>query len=159
MQYLLKYSCFPNEIKTTIPVPTDSSHQRAGGNLRYYEKLLSSQLNEVKQAPEPTAEEPIQLGTYSRPKDHLPEREAYEALCRGEGVQMVKTKQWDANRTHVAHFRLQLTTNSSLYQCKHFCTCYSETFYSIIDILSEDLQQKGKCLNYVHIHTNTQTYV
>uniref|UniRef100_A0A3Q3WK13 procollagen-proline 4-dioxygenase n=1 Tax=Mola mola TaxID=94237 RepID=A0A3Q3WK13_MOLML len=69
-------------------VAMDSSHQRAGGNLRYYEKLLSSQLNEVKQASEPTSEEPIQLGTYSRPKDHLPEREAYEALCRGEGVQM-----------------------------------------------------------------------
>lgn len=132
MQCLLRYSCFSTEIKTTIPVPTDSSHQRAGGNLRYYEKLLSSQLNEVKQASEPTSEEPIQLGTYSRPKDHLPEREAYEALCRGEGVQMVTTKQWHANRTHVVHFRMQLTTYSSLYQCKCFCTCHAETFYTTV---------------------------
>ncbi len=44
----------------------------------------------MNQAYEPPSEEPIQLGTYSRPKDHLPEREAYEALCRGEGLKMVR---------------------------------------------------------------------
>ncbi|XP_036975603.1 prolyl 4-hydroxylase subunit alpha-2 isoform X4 [Acanthopagrus latus] len=69
-------------------VAIDSSHQRAGGNLRYFEKLLFKQLNEMNQAYEPPSEEPIQLGTYSRPKDHLPERETYEALCRGEGQKM-----------------------------------------------------------------------
>uniref|UniRef100_A0A3Q3R1E3 procollagen-proline 4-dioxygenase n=1 Tax=Monopterus albus TaxID=43700 RepID=A0A3Q3R1E3_MONAL len=67
-------------------VAIDPSHQRAGGNLRYFERLLSKQLNELNQAYQPASEEPIQLGTYSRPKDHLPEREAYEALCRGEGM-------------------------------------------------------------------------
>uniref|UniRef100_A0A4W5KZR6 procollagen-proline 4-dioxygenase n=1 Tax=Hucho hucho TaxID=62062 RepID=A0A4W5KZR6_9TELE len=67
----------------------DSSHQRAGGNLRYFEKLLSKQLNELNQeGQEPATEEPIQLGTYKRPNDYLPEREIYEALCRGEGVKM-----------------------------------------------------------------------
>ncbi|XP_068600234.1 prolyl 4-hydroxylase subunit alpha-2-like isoform X2 [Brachionichthys hirsutus] len=69
-------------------VAIDSSHQRAGGNLRYFEKLLSKQLDEMGQAYEPASEEPIQLGTYTRPKDHLPERETYEALCRGEGLKM-----------------------------------------------------------------------
>ncbi|XP_065819041.1 prolyl 4-hydroxylase subunit alpha-2 isoform X3 [Labrus bergylta] len=69
-------------------VAIDSSHQRAGGNLRYFERLLSKQLSEMNQEYQPASEEPIQLGTYSRPKDHLPEREAYEALCRGEGLQM-----------------------------------------------------------------------
>uniref|UniRef100_A0A8C7HAS2 procollagen-proline 4-dioxygenase n=1 Tax=Oncorhynchus kisutch TaxID=8019 RepID=A0A8C7HAS2_ONCKI len=70
-------------------VAIDSSHQRAGGNLRYFEKLLSKQLNELNQeGQEPATEEPIQLGTYKRPKDYLPEREIYEALCRGEGVKM-----------------------------------------------------------------------
>ncbi|XP_064838335.1 prolyl 4-hydroxylase subunit alpha-2 isoform X1 [Oncorhynchus masou masou] len=70
-------------------VAIDSSHQRAGGNLRYFEKLLSKQLNELNQeGQEPATEEPIQLGTYNRPKDYLPEREIYEALCRGEGVKM-----------------------------------------------------------------------
>lgn len=80
-----------NATKTeSFPALTDSSHERAGGNLRYYENLLHKQLSELNQDYEPASEEPIQLGTYSRPKDHLPEREAYEALCRGEGLQMVR---------------------------------------------------------------------
>uniref|UniRef100_A0A8D0AQJ1 procollagen-proline 4-dioxygenase n=1 Tax=Sander lucioperca TaxID=283035 RepID=A0A8D0AQJ1_SANLU len=69
-------------------VAIDPSHQRAGGNLRYFERLLFKQLNELNQDYQPASEEPIKLGTYIRPKDHLPEREAYEALCRGEGLQM-----------------------------------------------------------------------
>ncbi|CAJ1063494.1 prolyl 4-hydroxylase subunit alpha-2 isoform X3 [Xyrichtys novacula] len=69
-------------------VAIDSSHERAGGNLRYFERLLTKQLNEMNQEYQPASEEPIQLGTYSRPKDHLPEREAYESLCRGEGLQL-----------------------------------------------------------------------
>ncbi|XP_051257663.1 prolyl 4-hydroxylase subunit alpha-2 isoform X2 [Dicentrarchus labrax] len=73
-------------------VAIDASHQRAGGNLRYFERLLFKQLNEMNQTYEPASEEPIQLGTYSRPKDHLPEREAYEALCRGEGLQMTEAR-------------------------------------------------------------------
>lgn len=73
---------------------TDSSHDRAGGNLRYYERLLSKQLTEQNQSYQPASEEPIQLGTYSRPQDHLPEREIYEALCRGEGVQLVRCQKY-----------------------------------------------------------------
>lgn len=73
-----------------VLVLTEPSHQRAGGNLRYFETLLFKQLSEQNQAYQPASEEPIQLGTYIRPKDHLPEREAYEALCRGEGIQMVR---------------------------------------------------------------------
>uniref|UniRef100_A0A665VES7 procollagen-proline 4-dioxygenase n=1 Tax=Echeneis naucrates TaxID=173247 RepID=A0A665VES7_ECHNA len=73
--------------KGKLPEP---GHQRAGGNLRYFERLLSKQLIEMNQSYQPPSEEPIQLGTYSRPQDHLPERESYEALCRGEGLQMVR---------------------------------------------------------------------
>ncbi|XP_017276829.1 prolyl 4-hydroxylase subunit alpha-2 isoform X2 [Kryptolebias marmoratus] len=73
-------------------VAIDPTHDRAGGNLRYFERLLSKQLNEMNQADQPATEEPIQLGTYSRPKDHLPEREAYESLCRGEGLQMTEAR-------------------------------------------------------------------
>ncbi|KAF7657211.1 hypothetical protein LDENG_00030100 [Lucifuga dentata] len=73
-------------------VAIDSSHQRAGGNLRYFEKLLSKKLTEQNEDYQPVSEEPIQLGTYTRPKDHLPERETYEALCRGEGVQMTEER-------------------------------------------------------------------
>lgn len=78
---------------STFLVLTDSSHQRAGGNLRYFERLLFKQRNEMNKDYEAASEEPIQLGTYSRPKDHLPEREAYEALCRGEGLQMVSDEE------------------------------------------------------------------
>ncbi|XP_073790435.1 prolyl 4-hydroxylase subunit alpha-2 isoform X5 [Danio rerio] len=72
----------------------DPSHQRAGGNLRYFERLLSKELQDSGQTqPEPADERPIQLDTYQRPKDYLPEREAYEALCRGEGVKMTTKRQ------------------------------------------------------------------
>lgn len=74
-------------------VPTEPSHQRAGGNLRYFEKLLLKEQYEQRdeeRTKHPDSEEPIQLGTYVRPKDHLPERETYEALCRGEGGGMVR---------------------------------------------------------------------
>ncbi|KAM4544737.1 prolyl 4-hydroxylase subunit alpha-2 isoform 2-T2 [Odontesthes bonariensis] len=74
-------------------VAIDPTHQRAGGNLRYFERLLFKQLDELDQAYQPSSsEEPIQLGTYSRPKDHLPERETYEALCRGEGLKMTEAR-------------------------------------------------------------------
>uniref|UniRef100_A0A8C2ZQU7 procollagen-proline 4-dioxygenase n=1 Tax=Cyclopterus lumpus TaxID=8103 RepID=A0A8C2ZQU7_CYCLU len=72
-------------------VATTPGHQRAGGNLRYFERILTKQLSEQDQDQQPASEEPILLGTYQRPKDHLPERETYEALCRGEGLQMVRT--------------------------------------------------------------------
>ncbi|XP_062341466.1 prolyl 4-hydroxylase subunit alpha-2-like isoform X5 [Osmerus eperlanus] len=75
-------------------VAVDSGHQRAGGNLRYFERLLAKQLLELNQESQPpVSEEPIQLGTYARPKDYLPERETYEALCRGEGVKMTTARQ------------------------------------------------------------------
>ncbi|XP_030649302.1 prolyl 4-hydroxylase subunit alpha-2 [Chanos chanos] len=75
-------------------VAIDPTHERAGSNLRYFERLLSKELrenngNEVEKA----SERPIQLGTYERPRDYLPEREIYEALCRGEGIQMTPQRQ------------------------------------------------------------------
>lgn len=80
---------FPNE---------DSTHERAGSNLRYFEKLLEKEreeksrensLNKTTAATEPV----VQSGTYERPLDYLPERDIYEALCRGEGVKMVRERQ------------------------------------------------------------------
>uniref|UniRef100_A0A3B4CDQ1 procollagen-proline 4-dioxygenase n=1 Tax=Pygocentrus nattereri TaxID=42514 RepID=A0A3B4CDQ1_PYGNA len=70
-------------------VSIDPGHQRAGGNLRYFERLLAKEIREVaRNKQDPAKEKPIQLGTYERPRDYLPEREIYEALCRGEGVKM-----------------------------------------------------------------------
>ncbi|XP_051533936.1 prolyl 4-hydroxylase subunit alpha-2-like isoform X2 [Myxocyprinus asiaticus] len=75
-------------------VAIDPSHQRAGGNLRYFERLLTKELRDMGQSQQELADErPIQLDTYERPKDYLPEREVYEALCRGEGVKMTPRRQ------------------------------------------------------------------
>lgn len=40
-----------------------------------------------------TTEPVVQSGAYERPLDYLPERDIYEALCRGEGVKMVRERQ------------------------------------------------------------------
>uniref|UniRef100_A0A671SBR5 procollagen-proline 4-dioxygenase n=1 Tax=Sinocyclocheilus anshuiensis TaxID=1608454 RepID=A0A671SBR5_9TELE len=74
-------------------VAIDPSHQRAGANLHYFEQLLSKELRaRGRSQQEPADERPIQLDTYERPKDYLPEREVYEALCRGEGVKMTQKR-------------------------------------------------------------------
>ncbi|XP_063059035.1 prolyl 4-hydroxylase subunit alpha-2-like isoform X2 [Engraulis encrasicolus] len=77
-------------------VALDPSHQRAGSNLRYFEKLLIEERQQAEkdgeQQQQLASEEPIQLGTYQRPRDYLPEREIYEGLCRGEGVKMTERR-------------------------------------------------------------------
>lgn len=81
--------CFsPNE---------DSTHERAGSNLRYFEKLLEKEREEKEKENSinktvTTTEAVVQSGAYERPLDYLPERDIYEALCRGEGVKMVRDK-------------------------------------------------------------------
>ncbi|KAM4748197.1 prolyl 4-hydroxylase subunit alpha-2 isoform 2-T2 [Rhinophrynus dorsalis] len=72
----------------------DSSHERAGGNLRYFEKLLAKEQEEKKLNKTTVAEAPTaHSGVYARPLDYLPERDTYEALCRGEGVKMNPRRQ------------------------------------------------------------------
>ncbi|XP_077183006.1 prolyl 4-hydroxylase subunit alpha-2 isoform X2 [Paroedura picta] len=75
-------------------VSLDPSHERAGSNMRYFETLLEREkehqvLNETSDATEAAP----QGGMYERPQDYLPEREIYEALCRGEGVKMTPRRQ------------------------------------------------------------------
>ncbi|XP_069100846.1 prolyl 4-hydroxylase subunit alpha-2 isoform X2 [Pleurodeles waltl] len=72
----------------------DSSHERAGSNLRYFEKMLEKEEAEKNQNETSTAEQAAtHAGIYARPLDYLPEREIYEALCRGEGVKMTPRRQ------------------------------------------------------------------
>ena len=76
----------------------DSTHERAGSNLRYFEKLLEKEREEKEKEKSinktMTMTEPVvQSGAYERPIDYLPERDIYEALCRGEGVKMVRGRQ------------------------------------------------------------------
>lgn len=61
--------------------------------MHYFEQILSRELKDLNLTKkEPTEETSIQRATYERPKDYLPEREIYEALCRGEGVRMVSVE-------------------------------------------------------------------
>ncbi|XP_030066953.1 prolyl 4-hydroxylase subunit alpha-2 isoform X1 [Microcaecilia unicolor] len=75
-------------------VALDSNHERAESNLHYFEKLIDA---EKKKSPNNTIAEPdpdTNLGgIYARPLDYLPERDVYEALCRGEGVRMTSRRQ------------------------------------------------------------------
>ncbi|KAG8578957.1 hypothetical protein GDO81_010676 [Engystomops pustulosus] len=72
----------------------DSSHDRAGTNLRYFERLLEKQRSEEKINTTTDKEPPTpNSGVYARPLDYLPERDTYEALCRGEGIRMTPRRQ------------------------------------------------------------------
>lgn len=71
----------------------DPSHERAGGNLRYFERLLEEE-REKTVLNQTEAEPATQDGFYERPSDYLPERDVYESLCRGEGVKLVSHMHW-----------------------------------------------------------------
>ncbi|NXF16522.1 P4HA2 hydroxylase, partial [Rhodinocichla rosea] len=79
-------------------ISLDSTHERAGSNLRYFEKLLEKEREEKEKENSinktvTTTEAVVQSGAYERPLDYLPERDIYEALCRGEGVKMTPRRQ------------------------------------------------------------------
>ncbi|XP_012369757.1 prolyl 4-hydroxylase subunit alpha-2 [Octodon degus] len=65
----------------------DPSHERAGGNLRYFERLLEEERGKPL-SNQTDAVLAAQEGVYDRPGDYLPEREVYESLCRGEGIKL-----------------------------------------------------------------------
>ncbi|XP_029282851.1 prolyl 4-hydroxylase subunit alpha-1-like isoform X2 [Cottoperca gobio] len=65
----------------------DPTHQRAGGNLKYFEYQL------IKQKKMEEGEAGQRTETRGRPADYLPERKKYEQLCRGEGVRMTPRRQ------------------------------------------------------------------
>ncbi|XP_073476778.1 prolyl 4-hydroxylase subunit alpha-2 isoform X2 [Aquarana catesbeiana] len=72
----------------------DPNHDRAGTNLRYFEKMLEKERSEEKvNKTLDTEPENSRPDVYTRPQDYLPERETYEALCRGEGVRMTPKRQ------------------------------------------------------------------
>uniref|UniRef100_A0A8C0BLW3 procollagen-proline 4-dioxygenase n=1 Tax=Buteo japonicus TaxID=224669 RepID=A0A8C0BLW3_9AVES len=79
-------------------ISLDSTHERAGSNLRYFEKLLEKEREEEEKEKSinktmTTTEPVVQGGAYERPLDYLPERDIYEALCRGEGIKMTPRRQ------------------------------------------------------------------
>jgi hypothetical protein len=75
----------------------DPSHERAGGNLRYFERLLEEERHKPLSNQSAVALA-TQEGVYERPVDYLPERDVYESLCRGEGVKLVRPRKGTAPR-------------------------------------------------------------
>nr|XP_008104883.1 PREDICTED: prolyl 4-hydroxylase subunit alpha-1 isoform X2 [Anolis carolinensis] len=86
----------------------DPEHQRANGNLKYFEYIMSKE--KEKEANKSLSETDEKTGKESKSKkgpskDYLPERQKYEMLCRGEGLKMTPRRQkklfcryYDGNR-------------------------------------------------------------
>lgn len=70
----------------------DPSHQRANGNLKYFEYQLSKQ-KKLKDDDDEQETQRMRKENRGRRDDYLPEREQYEKLCRGEGVRMTPRRQ------------------------------------------------------------------
>ncbi|KAI1886945.1 hypothetical protein AGOR_G00200990 [Albula goreensis] len=76
----------------------DPEHQRAKGNLKYFDYQLAKQRKtEAQKSPkqnESTEREKRDTSARKgRPKDYLPERQKYEKLCRGEGIRLTPRRQ------------------------------------------------------------------
>ncbi|XP_043958188.1 prolyl 4-hydroxylase subunit alpha-1-like isoform X3 [Gambusia affinis] len=70
----------------------DPSHQRANGNLKYFEYQLSKQ-KKLEVGENDKEEQRMQKENRGRRDDYLPERKQYEKLCRGEGIRMTPRRQ------------------------------------------------------------------
>ncbi|MED6269711.1 Prolyl 4-hydroxylase subunit alpha-1 [Characodon lateralis] len=72
----------------------DPSHQRANGNLKYFEyQLFKKKMKESQEDEDEDEEQRTRKESRGRRDDYLPERKQYEKLCRGEGVRMTPRRQ------------------------------------------------------------------
>lgn len=80
---------------------TDPEHQRAKGNLKYFEFQLEKQRKDAEEQPPKETEERVERDTTEKKKKKkksetktafqlIPERKKYEMLCRGEGIKLVR---------------------------------------------------------------------
>ncbi|XP_049915362.1 prolyl 4-hydroxylase subunit alpha-1-like [Epinephelus moara] len=69
----------------------DPTHQRANGNLKYFEYQLAKQ--KKVEGTENESEVRQRRETRGQSADYLPERKKYEQLCRGEGIRMNPRRQ------------------------------------------------------------------
>ncbi|XP_053244543.1 prolyl 4-hydroxylase subunit alpha-1 isoform X1 [Podarcis raffonei] len=75
----------------------DSEHQRANGNMKYFEYIMEKE--KEKEANKSIAQTDGQTEKENKTqkrgpaKDYLPERQKYEMLCRGEGLKMTPRRQ------------------------------------------------------------------
>uniref|UniRef100_A0A1A8HB51 Prolyl 4-hydroxylase, alpha polypeptide I n=1 Tax=Nothobranchius korthausae TaxID=1143690 RepID=A0A1A8HB51_9TELE len=69
----------------------DPTHQRANGNLKYFEYQLSKQTKV--EGSEDEEQQKQRKESQGRHDDYLPERNKYEKLCRNEGIRMTPRRQ------------------------------------------------------------------
>ncbi|KAM9380139.1 prolyl 4-hydroxylase subunit alpha-1 isoform 2-T2 [Phaethornis superciliosus] len=81
----------------------DPEHQRANGNMKYFEYIMAKEKEANKSSTD--SEDQTEKETGVKKKDYLPERRKYEMLCRGEGLKMTPRRQkrlfcryYDGNR-------------------------------------------------------------
>ncbi|KAI4890596.1 hypothetical protein NFI96_032420, partial [Prochilodus magdalenae] len=68
----------------------DPDHQRANGNLKYFEYQLAKQRKAEKEQSVKEEEEKEREKRETNRKNFLPEKRKYEQLCRGEGIRLVR---------------------------------------------------------------------
>uniref|UniRef100_A0A8C9TR30 procollagen-proline 4-dioxygenase n=1 Tax=Scleropages formosus TaxID=113540 RepID=A0A8C9TR30_SCLFO len=73
----------------------DHEHQRAIGNLKYFEYQLAKQRKATEElgVQQNASKRDKREARKGPPADHLPERQKYEQLCRGEGVRLTPRRQ------------------------------------------------------------------
>lgn len=86
---------------------TDPEHQRAKGNLKYFEFQLEKQRKDAEEEAPKEKEKRVERDTTQKKKKKksetetsfqlIPERKKYEMLCRGEGIKMVRKPKKEEN--------------------------------------------------------------
>ncbi|XP_040480166.1 prolyl 4-hydroxylase subunit alpha-1 isoform X3 [Ursus maritimus] len=71
----------------------DPEHQRANGNLKYFEYIMAKEKDVNKSASDDQSDQKTTLKKKGAAVDYLPERQKYEMLCRGEGIKMTPRRQ------------------------------------------------------------------
>ncbi|XP_036192950.1 prolyl 4-hydroxylase subunit alpha-1 isoform X2 [Myotis myotis] len=71
----------------------DPEHQRANGNLKYFEYIMAKEKDANKSASDDQSDQKTTLKKKGVAADYLPERQKYEMLCRGEGIKMTPRRQ------------------------------------------------------------------
>ncbi|XP_070289058.1 prolyl 4-hydroxylase subunit alpha-1 isoform X3 [Myotis yumanensis] len=71
----------------------DPDHQRANGNLKYFEYIMAKEKDANKSASDDQSDQKTTLKKKGVAADYLPERQKYEMLCRGEGIKMTPRRQ------------------------------------------------------------------
>ncbi|XP_076981056.1 prolyl 4-hydroxylase subunit alpha-1 isoform X1 [Tamandua tetradactyla] len=71
----------------------DPEHQRANGNLKYFEYIMTKEKDVNKSTSHDQSDHKVTLKKKGVAADYLPERQKYEMLCRGEGIKMTPRRQ------------------------------------------------------------------